>query len=439
MPIYERRLVTLSTLALLKMQTLPLHAIIVVGSSAYDAETAAIADVVYTEHRNRPLSNKFQHCVNVARQYDPDALFITGSDSWATSTMCEVFADHMAKGADLVGKIHSYSCKANPGEKLEILGHKYKTRKDPIGGGRLFSRKALDLLDWQLYRSGLEQTLDSHSYKKLMQGVSDTKVVIVDDHPEAFSMDIKSSTWPNIDTFDMIKNSGGSLLIKNVTKPEKWIEEKFPGSLGILKSVVPGVVIETNIKPGGIDMDIKKKPYKAVYDGVDLVHPTTVFGKNVKLGHGVIIEEGCEIGDNTYIGNYTVLRPKTKIGKDCVIGHLTVFEGDSVIEDRVLIHAQCHITKGVLIEEDVFIAPFFCGANTRRIKHGRKYELKIIPYIIRRAVRIGIGVLVLPGVVIGENAQIGVGSIVTKHVPPREIWLGSPAEKYKNVPKSEIL
>jgi len=322
---------------------------------------------------------------------------------------------------------------------LEILGHKYKTRQDPIGGGRLFSKRALDLLDWQLYLPGLHKNLDGYSYNKLRQEVNDTKVVIVDDKPEAFSMDIKSNTWPNINSYDMIRMSTGALQIKYVVDPEEWIEEKFSGSLGILKAMVPGLIIEKNIKPGGIEMDIKKKSYKEIYGGVGLIHPTTTFGKNVKLGHGVIIEEGCEIGDNTYIGNYTVLRPGTKIGKDCVIGHLTVFEGDSVIEDRVLIHAQCHITKGVLIEEDVFIAPFFCGANTRRIKHGRKYELKIIPYIIRRAVRIGIGVLVLPGVVIGENAQIGVGSIVTKHVPPREIWIGSPAEKYKDVPKSEII
>jgi len=186
-------------------------------------------------------------------------------------------------------------------------------------------------------------------------------------------------------------------------------------------------------------MNDAQKSYRMVYDSVGLIHPSTKFGKNVKLGYGVVIEEGCEIGDNTFIGNYTTLRPRTKIGKDCVIGHLTVFEGDAVIEDRVLIHAQCHITKDVLIEEDVFIAPFFCGANTQKIKHGRNYKLKINGYIIRRAARIGIGVLVLPGVEVGENSQIGVGSIVTKDIPPREIWLGSPAKKYKDVPEDEII
>lgn len=182
-----------------------------------------------------------------------------------------------------------------------------------------------------------------------------------------------------------------------------------------------------------------REPYKLALGSNDPIHWSTKFGKNVTLGKGVIIEENCRIGDNTFIGHYTVLRPGTKIGNDCVIGHLTVFEGDCVICDRVLIHAQCHITKGVTIEDDVFIAPFFCGANTQRIKHGRDFDLKINGYTIRRAARIGIGVLILPGREIGENAQIGVGAVVTKDVPPREVWVGNPAKKLRDVPKNELL
>lgn len=184
---------------------------------------------------------------------------------------------------------------------------------------------------------------------------------------------------------------------------------------------------------------MKTQKYLNALNNDPPIHPETKFGENVRLGYGVIIEKDCEIGDNTFIGHHTVLRPRTKIGKNCVIGHLTVFEGECQIGDRVLIHAQCNITKDVLIEDDVFIAAFFCGANTRRIKHGRDYELVITGYTIRRAVRIGIGVLLLPGVEIGENAQIGVGSIVTKSVPPREIWFGCPAKKRKDVPEDELL
>lgn len=186
-------------------------------------------------------------------------------------------------------------------------------------------------------------------------------------------------------------------------------------------------------------MDNTLQNYTELLGDIYRIHPSTKFGKNVKLGEGVVIEKGCKIGDNTIIGHYCILRPHTSIGKDCTIGHHTVFEGECEIRDRVLIHAQCHITKDVLIEDDVFIAPFFCGANTKRIVHGRKFPLQVTGYIIGRAARIGIGVLVLPDIEIGENAQVGAGSVVTKDVPPREIWFGNPAVKHGSVPESEIL
>ena len=152
-----------------------------------------------------------------------------------------------------------------------------------------------------------------------------------------------------------------------------------------------------------------------------------------------MIEKSCSIGDNSIIGHHCVLRPQTKIGQNCVIGHLTVFEGETAIGNRVLIHAQCHITKGVVIEDDVFIAPFFCGANTPRIVHGRGYPLEIKPYRIKRGARIAIGVIVLPGIIIGENALVGAGSVVTHDIPAGEIWFGNPATKHGDVPRDERL
>lgn len=186
-------------------------------------------------------------------------------------------------------------------------------------------------------------------------------------------------------------------------------------------------------------MNPYKERYKLLLGRMFPIHPDTKFGANVSLGEGVVIEEGCSIGSNSILSHHCILRPGTILGQNCVIGHLTVFEGDSVIGDRVLIHSQCHITRGVLIEDDVFIAPFFCGANTSRIVHGRNYCLDIKPYIIKRAARIAVGVIFLPGVIIGENSLIGAGSVVTHDVPDREIWFGNPATKHGNVPKDELL
>lgn len=169
------------------------------------------------------------------------------------------------------------------------------------------------------------------------------------------------------------------------------------------------------------------------------IHATVLMGKNVRVGMGTIIEANCTIGENTFIGHNCILRSGTIIGKDCVIGHLTVFEGDCQIGKETLIHAQCHITKGACIEDKVFIAPFFVGANTPRIVHGRKYPLSLDPYVIKRGARIAVGVTVLPGVIIGEDSMVGAGSVVTKDVEPRTIVYGNPARVKGKVPKEELL
>ena len=169
------------------------------------------------------------------------------------------------------------------------------------------------------------------------------------------------------------------------------------------------------------------------------IHQNVTFGKNVRLGSHVVIEENCFIGDNTIIGNGTVLRPFTKIGKDNVIGHLTVFEGYDTVGDGCLIHSQCHITRGVMIDDKVFIAPLFVGANDPKMCHARRHILKYEekPYHIKRGVRIGVGVSVLPDIVIGENSVVGVGAVVTKDVPDFAIVYGNPAKIVGTVPEEE--
>ena len=45
---------------------------------------------------------------------------------------------------------------------------------------------------------------------------------------------------------------------------------------------------------------------------------------------------------------------------------------------------------------------------------------------------IGINSIVLTGVTIGDNSIVGAGSVVTKDIPPNEIWAGNPAKKIRS-------
>lgn len=162
-------------------------------------------------------------------------------------------------------------------------------------------------------------------------------------------------------------------------------------------------------------------------------------GEGTIVHDGAIIEDNCRIGKHCRIGYYAVLREGTVIGDYSVFGTLSVSEGFNRIGSHVTIHSQCHVTQAVEIEDWVFIAPYFCGANTRRIVHGRNYPLVQEGYKIKFGARIGIGVLVLPKVTIGREALIGAGSIVTKDIPDYAIAFGCPAKVVGVVPKHERL
>ena len=162
-------------------------------------------------------------------------------------------------------------------------------------------------------------------------------------------------------------------------------------------------------------------------------------GKDTIVQTGAIIEDDCKIGSNCRIGYHAVLRKGTVIGDNSIFGTHSVSEGLNKIGSHVTIHSQCHITQTVEIDDWVFIAPFFCGANTRKIVHGRDYDLSKEGYRIKAGARIAIGVLVMPAVTIGREALIGAGSLVTRDIPDFAIAYGSPAKVVGVVPPEERL
>jgi acetyltransferase-like isoleucine patch superfamily enzyme len=58
---------------------------------------------------------------------------------------------------------------------------------------------------------------------------------------------------------------------------------------------------------------------------------------------------------------------------------------------------------------------------------------------IRRGARVGGGAILCPAVVIGEEAFVGAGAVVTKDVPPRMLVVGNPARVLRAVNDDELL
>jgi len=121
---------------------------------------------------------------------------------------------------------------------------------------------------------------------------------------------------------------------------------------------------------------------------------------------------------------------KTSIFPRVAITHPDrVWVGDwATIQNDTFIHSQggCHIGDYVGIAYGVTILTFNHNyRNAEAIPFDNKFFLQ--PVIIRDHAWIGFNSCILPGVEIGEGAIVGMGSVVTKNVPPLAIVQGNPA------------
>jgi len=172
-----------------------------------------------------------------------------------------------------------------------------------------------------------------------------------------------------------------------------------------------------------------------------VIFPHVHIGENTKIGEGSVIQYGafiehnCNIGKHSRIGTNAVLRRETNVGDNSIFGSLSASEGKNWIGNNVLIHSQCHLTTGLIIEDWVFIAPEFVGANDPDMLHGRRHLKKFVPHAprIKFGTGIAVNVTVLPGVVVGRECIIGAHSVVTKDLPDFSVAYGVPAKIAKPV------
>jgi acetyltransferase-like isoleucine patch superfamily enzyme len=59
--------------------------------------------------------------------------------------------------------------------------------------------------------------------------------------------------------------------------------------------------------------------------------------------------------------------------------------------------------------------------------------------LLRHACRVGGGVVLVPGVEVGEEAFVAAGALVTRDVGPREVVMGVPARVVRQVGDDDLL
>lgn len=147
------------------------------------------------------------------------------------------------------------------------------------------------------------------------------------------------------------------------------------------------------------------------------------------MEHENSIIKNCKIGKNTKIWNFVNMYD-CEIGDNCNIGSYVEIQNDVKIGNNVIISSHSLICSLVTIEDDVFIGHGVVTINDINPpsfrKTGSKKEWK--KTLIKKGAVIGSNATLFP-VIIGENAKIGAGAVVTKDVPDNTIVIGNPARK----------
>ncbi len=145
------------------------------------------------------------------------------------------------------------------------------------------------------------------------------------------------------------------------------------------------------------------------------IAPDVQLGKDVKLSQFINLY-GCEVGDDSKIGAFVEIQKNAKVGKNCKISsHTFICEG-VIIEDNVFVgHAV------------TFINDSYPRATTPEGQLQSEKDWKVEPTLVKKGASIGSGATILANLVIGENALVGAGSMVTRDVPDNAIVAGNPA------------
>ena len=200
-------------------------AVVCVGDSIEEQAVCEDAGAEFIFHENNPLGKKWNAAFVAAKKYQPDAVLFMGSSDWVSDNWLPTLAPFIMSGKyDMIGKPDFYLL--DIGETYRFChwnGYVKKDRlKEPIGIGRVISKRVLDILNWRPIQETLNSSIDYSMYHRIL-GVQGRVELYKGDIQ---SLSISTNQWPNKHKFD--EHYTNKIPSDRMPGFEKWLDEKFP-------------------------------------------------------------------------------------------------------------------------------------------------------------------------------------------------------------------
>ncbi len=220
-------------------------------------------------------------------------------------------------------------------------------------------------------------------------------------------------------------------------------EDVKVGSGSVIASHVvihPGVVIGSNVRidDGAV---IGKQPMRAANSAVtkeQQLEPTRI-GDGCIIGTHVIIYAGAVIGQKVLIADLSTVRENVSIGDFTIIGRGVGVENFCKIGSYCKLETNVYLTAYSDLADRVFMAPCVATSNDNYVGRTQERFKHFKGITVKRGGRVGLNSTILPGKVVGEDALVAAGSVLTKDAPDRKIVVGSPAKVVRDVPVEQLL
>ena len=158
------------------------------------------------------------------------------------------------------------------------------------------------------------------------------------------------------------------------------------------------------VEPGELPLSIGQG---AVIRSHGVIYAGSRIGERFQTGHGALIRESCTIGDDCSVGSGSILEFNVRLG------------------NRVRLHSHVFVPEFSILEDGCWLGPNVVLTNAK-FPLSKQAKETLAGVSVCRNAKVGANCTILPGVVIGEGALVGAGTVVTKNVPPGTVVIGNP-------------